>query len=492
VTSPLDLVIGLDLGTTNCKAVALAADGRVAATAARDYPLIAGEGGRAEQEAEAVWKGAVAALHAIAAQLPAGRIAGLGLSGAMHSLLPLDAADAPLAPALTWAEQRPAASVPALRALIDAHALYLRTGCPLQSLYHPAKLRWLQQAAPQVFRRAARFAALKEYVLFRLTGEWAADYSQASATGLLDIRRLEWDGEALELAGIRPAQLPPLAPPGRRLGRVTRQLSELLPGLAGLPVFSCGSDGSMANLGAGVQVPGQTVITVGTSGALRRLVDQPFLDAGERTWCYLTRAGRWFAGGAINNAGLALQWVRQRFYAELSPEAGYARLLAEAAQVAPGAGGVIWLPYFAGERNPHWNAQARGALLGLRLEHDRAHIARAILEAVAFCLADVWQVLPALETDEPARLTGGITRAPLWGQIVADVLGARLASLEAADASAVGAGLVALQELGLAQPEQVLARLPLGRVFTPQAEHRAVYAGRLKEFQQWYRRVEVS
>jgi gluconokinase len=365
----MTLVIGLDLGTTRCKAVAVDTAGAVLAVAAGDYALRTPHAGWAEQSAQEVWAGAVTALQGLQPLLPAGStVAGLGLSGAMHSLIPVDAAGAPLAPALTWADQRAAPQAEALRQQLGpaaGHALYARTGCRLNALYHPAKLIWFRQAAPSVFARAARFVALKDWVFWRLTGRWLTDVGLASTTGLLDLQRLEWDPEALALAGVDAERLPALTPPDAVCG-------ELLPaaaaatGLApGLPAVPGSSDGGTANLGAGAVRPGQSVVTVGTSGAVRRLAAAPWLDPSERTWCYVLAAGQWFAGGAINNGGLALQWVRERFYPDLPGPAGYDRLLQEAAAVAPGAEGVCLLPYFAGERSPHWNPLARAALTGL-------------------------------------------------------------------------------------------------------------------------------
>ncbi|MCC6190771.1 MAG: gluconokinase [Anaerolineales bacterium] len=494
----MGLVVGLDLGTTRCKAVAVTPAGTVAAAASADYALHTPHPGWAEQPADAVWRGAVAALQALAAQAPARQIEGLGLSGAMHSLLPVNADGAPLAPALTWADQRAAPQAEALRRQLGsraAHALYTRTGCRLNALYHPAKLRWWREAAPAVWVQAARFVALKDWVLWRLTGAWLTDEGLASTTGLLDLRRLEWDFEALSAAGIEASRLPALSPAAVVGGTLLPAAARATGLPAGLPVAPGSSDGGAANLGAGAVLPGQTVVTVGTSGAVRRLVAEPWLDQRERTWCYVLAAGHWFAGGAINNGGLALQWVRERFYADEPGDLGYARLLQEAAAIAPGAEGVVVLPYFSGERSPHWNPEARAVVTGLGLEHTRAHIARAALEGVAYCLADVWAALgqppsaPGLAWPE-ACLTGSISRNPIWAQIVADVLGAVLLADQAADASAVGGALFGHLALGhLACLEDAAHRPPLAERYTPDPRRHAEYAERHQHFQALYARL---
>jgi gluconokinase len=489
------LVVGLDLGTTRCKAVAVAPDGQVAGSAASAYPLHSTHPGWAEQSAQEVWQGAASALRELCAQVPAAKLAGISLSGAMHSLLPVDAAGEPLALASTWADQRAAPQAEQLRlkgSQAENQGLYQRTGCPLQANYHVAKLLWWHEAAPEIARRAARFVTLKDYVLWRLAGLWATDQGMASTTGLFDIHRLAWDETALGLAGVTTEHLPALVPPAQVAGAITLAAAAATGLPAGLPVAPGSSDGGTANLGSGAVQAGQSVITMGTSGAVRRVVAQPLLDPQQRTWCYVLLEGRWFAGGAINNAGLALQWVRERFYADVAGDEGYQRLSEEAAGVAPGAEGVQCLPYFTGERSPHWNSAARALMSGLGLEHTRAHVARAVMEGVAYCLADVWEVLIAEAPGSgEVRLTGNVTHNPVWAQIVADVLGVPLSADEAADASALGAALLGHLALGhVARLEDAAAGLPAGTPYQPDPQRHEFYRSEHAAFQDLYRRLE--
>ncbi|MEP7359905.1 MAG: gluconokinase, partial [Anaerolineales bacterium] len=335
-----NFVIGLDLGTTRCKAVAVSARGEVAADATSAYPLHSPHPGWAEQAAGDIWEGARAALSGLAEKVPAECITGLALSGAMHSVLLVDEAGEPLAPAPTWADQRAASQAAALRGQAEAlrgqaeaQALYQRTGCPLVASYHPAKLRWWLEEQPALAQRAAHFVSLKDYVLWRLSGRWTTDIGLASTTGLFDIHQFDWDGEALALAGVTRERLPDLVRPAEIAGQVTAEAAALTGLRVGLPVAAGSSDGGTANLGAGAVQAGQSVVTLGTSGAIRRLVAQPLLDRAARTWCYVLDEGQWFAGGAINNAGLAVQWVRERLYPDVAGEAGYAALMADAAGV---------------------------------------------------------------------------------------------------------------------------------------------------------------
>ena len=483
-------LVGLDLGTTNCKAVAVTAGGRVLATASSSYGLHSPQPGWAEQDVRKVWQGVIRTLHALRAQLSSRQVDGLCLSGAMHSMLLVDKHGAALCPAMTWADNRAAPCVERLRARVDAAAMYQRTGCPLRSTYHPVRLRWWVEERPQLARRAARFVAIKDWILHQLTGLWATDFGLASTTGLLDIRQLTWDQEALSAAGVSEQRLPSLVSPSAVVGGLTKQAAEDTGLSAQLPVVAGSSDGALANLGAGAVEAGQVVVTVGTSGAIRKVLDDPWLDSRERTWCYLLAEGRWFAGGAINNGGLALQWVRQQLYGELAADAGYRQLLEDAASVPPGAGGVLLLPYLAGERSPHWDPAARAVIHGLGLEHTRAHVARAALEGVAFCLADVWEALAGDEDQiQPARLTGAIADAPVWAQVVADVLGISLAPIRVADASALGAAILGNWALGNSKELGAHHTPRLSEVFEPDAHRHSLYARRHKAFQSLYRRL---
>ena len=492
----MDLIIGLDLGTTNCKAVALGLDGSLAGSAESAHSLSEPQPGWAEERAEDVWQGAQEVLRAVAQKvIPQHRVIGLCLSAAMHSLLPVGQDGNPLSPALTWADQRAMPQAQALRQDLELRRLlYNRTGCPLQPLYYPAKLRWLYENDRQTFDQAARFMGITDWLVYRLTGRWVTEYGLASGTGLLDIRTLHWDPQALGLAGISAERLPELVSPFTVVAGLTPEAAKATGLPAGLPVVAGSSDGALANLGAGAVRPGQSVITVGTSGAVRRVVAQPLIDPAERIWCYLFAEQRWFAGGAINNGGLALQWVRQHFYADLPGEGGFERLMQDAAGIEPGANGLFLLPYFTGERNPYWDSQVRALIYGLDLDHNRTHFARAVLEGVAYCLADVWETLDSIPDSEPSvRLTGAITRSPLWMQILADVLGESLLPIEVSDASVAGAAMLGFQALGRSTSlEELAGQVSITEAIHPDPARHDRYQELHQRFQLLYKQLASS
>lgn len=476
--------IGLDLGTTNVKAVALDQNCRVLAAASAVNRIFTTGPGTAWQDPHEVWLAAGAALGKLAAKLDPTQAIGICISGAMHSLFPLSRDFEPLSPAITWADTRAGDTAGRLARQCDPHALYLRTGCPLKFLYHPAKIRrWLDEKPEW---SGVRFGMIKDYVLWKLCKVWVTDFGLASASGLLDTHRYVWDHEALSLAGIAAQALPDLISPDQVAGHLCMEAAKTIGFPAGLPVVAGAGDGGLANLGAGAVHSGQSVITVGTSGAVRRISSQPVMDSGERTWCYLLLPGRWFHGGATNNAGLAVQWVRERFYLDLKGNLGYEKLFEDAANVSPGAEGILIAPYFAGERNPLWDADARAVIHGLALSHDRRHIARAILEGVGFCLLDIWKAMSGSPPTEAVRLTGMITSRVVWSQILCDQFETQFDCLEAADASAVGAAMLGWSTLGGIPLETLAENIHPGGRITYDLDTARIYRGLYSRFTRIY------
>lgn len=479
---PDAIVIGLDLGTTTCKAIAADEHGLVLAVATS--PIVTqfiGED-RAEQDPVAIRDVVAKVLQSVVHALDGRVIAGIVISGAMHSLIPIDDTDRPLAPASIWSDRRAVRQAVELRSSLRSHDLYRDTGCGVRWLYHPPRIRWWLEVSRGIANKIRRFVSIKDWITHLLTGCWSTDTSLASTTGLLDIRTLTWHAGALDAAGIDKAMLPRLVLPCDEAGCVTSSGAAWSGVPAGVRLFGGGSDGPLANLGASGAALGTVVISVGTSGAIRLVVSSPKLDARERTWCYSLVPGRWVAGGAIANAGLALQWVRDRWF----PQVAHDEMIRRAAEVVPGAEGLLFLPYLTGERNPHWNNEARAMMHGLTLSHRSEHLARAAMEGVAYCLADVWDALQMKDgTVQTVRLTGGITQSPAWCQICSDVLGVPVETTEGGDASALGAIRLAHVGLGirsLASLDDKPAATIAAR-FNPVLEHHTRYKNIKKQFQ---------
>lgn len=428
------VVLGIDLGTTATKVVAAGLDGRVAALVEHSYPLTTGPNGEATQDADEVLAAARAALAAGVESCAGFDVVGLSFSAAMHTLLPLDAAGSPLGPALSWADHRAAGIARKLRAPGGpAVELHKATGTPVHPMSPLVKLAWFAEHEPELHRSAAHWVGVKDYVLANLTGRLATEYSSASGSGFLDIHELTWYQPSLELAGITAAQLPELLAPTDVLALVDGVGD--LP--AGLPVVAGGADGPLANLGTGATRPGMAALSLGTSGALRGVTDTPGVDERGRLFCYALADGLWVRGGAISNGGVVAAWASDTFGVPVH------QLLDEADKAEPD--GLLALPYLLGERAPWWDPDPRAVLLGLRREHGRAAITRAMVEGVGQQLALVAEAMPGISE---IRATGGSFKSAIWGRVVASALDRDLAIASDDGGSGLGAALLGWRGIG--------------------------------------------
>ncbi|HEX5120302.1 MAG TPA: gluconokinase [Pseudonocardiaceae bacterium] len=428
------VVLGVDLGTTATKVVAAGVDGTLHALAECQYPLTTGPHGEATQDADQVLAAARQALAESAKACDGRRIAGISFSAAMHTLLPLDGGGRPLGPALSWADHRAAGVARALRADGDrAAALHRATGTPVHPMSPLVKLAWFAEHDPDLHAAAKHWVGVKDYVLARLTGRLATEHSCASGTGLMDIHTLSWHQPSLDLARITADQLPELLAPTDTLPLAEAEGD--LP--AGLPVVAGGGDGPLANLGTGATRPGTAALSLGTSGALRAVRESPGVDERGRLFCYALADGLWVAGGAVSNGGVVAAWASDTFGVPVHD------LLAEADAADPA--GLLALPYLLGERAPWCDPDPRAVLLGLRREHGRAEITRAMIEGVGQQLALVAESLDGLTE---IRVTGGAFRSAVWGRVVSAALDRDLAVTADEGGSGLGAALLGWRGLG--------------------------------------------
>jgi len=485
-------VVGLDVATTTAKAVAFDPAGRALAEAEAGYPLHEPEHGHAEQDAPQVLDTALGAVRdaAGAARAAGARIAGLSVSTAMHALVGLDRGGRPLTPLITWADTRAADEAEELRRYRPG--LHLRTGTPLHPMAPLPKLMWLRAHDPGTFADAARWGGLKELLLDALTGTWTVDHSCASGTGLMDLERLDWDPEALELAGVEPDRLGRLVPATEvlELGASAAERLGLEPGT---PVVAGGGDGPLANVGVGAVRPGVAACSIGTSGALRLMVERPAVDERRRVFCYALVPDRWIVGGAINNGGVVLRWAGEALAPDLG-EHSEARLTELAAQVPAGSDGLLMLPYLLSERAPHWSPLPRGAYVGLTRHHRREHLVRAALEGVCLQLALVLASMRDAGNEvREVRATGGFAQSELWRRMLAGALGMPVGFPAGHEGSAFGAALLGMQALGLVESIDVAADLvQIADVVEPDATEAATYVELLPAFAGLYDQLEPA
>ena len=349
----MQYILGIDIGTTHCKAVVMAADGTLLHQAKAGYSTMQSLAGQSEQDAEIVFGSVLEVLQQSVVALRAHKLGAVCFSAAMHSVLAVDQSGGPLTNAFTWADTRSNAYALQLRQHADAQELYARTGTPIHPMSPLCKLVWMQKTMPGVFAGASKFISIKEYVFHKLTGKYLVDFSIASATGLFDIHQQKWDALALELAGITNEQLStpvPISHTETNIQQSYLQLSGISPGI---PFIIGGSDGCLANIGSGAILPGEAALTIGTSGAIRLTADKPRADTQQRLFNYILTDRLYITGGAISNGGAALQWFAENFLQH--PFTGAADIdwfVQLAHRAPPGAGGLIFLPYLSGERAP--------------------------------------------------------------------------------------------------------------------------------------------
>ncbi len=347
-----------------------------------------------------------------------------------------------LRPALIWCDQRTAAECRYLNDTIGPQRLVELTANPALTNFTLTKLLWVRTHEPEIWKRFHSFLLPKDYVRLCLTGVRAIDVADASGTLLLDVVHRRWSEAMLEAVGLSPDCLPALYESQQIVGQVTESAAASTGLKAGTPVVAGAGDQAAGATGMGIVRPGDVSATIGTSGVVFAASDAPVTDPLGRlhTFCHAI-PGRWHVMGVTQAAGLSLRWFRDNFAA---PSESYDQLSSQAAEVPPGAGGVLWAPYLMGERTPYPDPDVRAALVGLAADHTRAHVVRAILEGVAFSLKDSLTIFRELGIPVKAiRVGGGGARSPLWRQIQADVYGQAVETVQAEEGAAYGAALLA-------------------------------------------------
>lgn len=471
-------LIGLDVGTTALKGVAVSEDGGVEARAEEPYPLASPRPGWTEQDPELWWEACGRVLRRL------GAADAIGLSGQMHGLVVLDADLRPIRPAILWNDGRTAAQCARIEQTLGREELIALTGNRALTGFTAPKLLWVREHEPELYARVRHVLLPKDYVRLRLTGELATDVSDASGTLLFDVARRTWSDRVLSALGIPPDWMPPaLESP------VVAGTTE-----AGVPVAAGAGDQAAGAIGVGVDRPGPASVALGTSGVVFAALDdyRPDPEARVHTFCH-ARPGTWHAMGVMLSAAGSLRWLRDA----AAPGVGFAALVDEAERWPPGAGGLRFLPYLTGERTPHADPDVRAAFVGLGLEHDRGALTRAALEGVAYGLRDALEVLAAVGS-RPAvgRVSGGGARSGLWLRIIASALRMPLEHTEVEEGAAYGAALLGGVAGGVfPDVETAIARCvrPVGRV-EPDAGWADVYEAGYARFRASYpalRRLEA-
>ncbi|EOA02907.1 xylulokinase [Herbaspirillum frisingense GSF30] len=440
-------LLGIDLGTSACKALLLSTDARILASASVDYPVSQPRERWVEQE-PAHW--IAAARQAVAQVLQAAgsvEVLCIGLSGQMHGLTALDQHYRPLRPAILWNDQRNQAEADRItQAAGGLTSLLAHTGNRMLVGYTGGKLLWMQQHEPQWYEQLRVALNPKDYLRYVLTGEIATEVSDASGTGLFDVRRRQWATELIALVGLDSAHLPACFESQVVSGHVHAQAAAMFGIAAGIPVIGGGGDSVIQSLGAGVVAPGTLQTTIGTAGIVAAALDQPLSSPDGRIQVFCNVADqRWHAMGVSLNAGGALAWFRNVLCAGAGESPSFEAIAEAAGRSVPGAHGLLFLPYLNGERCPHPDPSARAAFIGLHARHDHADLSRSVLEGVVHSLCDMQDLMRSMGvSSSEVSTSGGGARSAVWRQIQADMLGCDVLTRQgAAEGAALGAALLA-------------------------------------------------
>ena len=467
-----ELVIGLDLGTTSVKAVAFARNGKVIYEAEQLINTFYPEASYVEQDPEEVEMKSRLVLQKVLAQTTNERVLAIGISCAMHSLICVNKKGEPLSPMLIWSDGRSSDLVKNLSEDEKQH-IYSRTGTPIHPMAPIWKLKWMMDNQYSPYTEARFYLSMKDYLLYQWTGELVTDYSMASASGLMNIHGLHWDKDALEIAGVKEEQLPRIVPPTHILDTIKDSVKQQLKWPNETKLVIGAADGQLANLGNGAIEAGEVAVTVGTSGAIRQMIEGQHVNENGETFSYAFTDQSSIIGGPTNNGGIALQWLKDVMEFQGSHE----EFLAGAERIKLGSEGLLFIPYINGERAPVWNQQARGNFFGLSITHQREHLVRAVLEGIVFNLYKIGKSLEDIAgKPKTISVNGGLSKSPLWVQIMADVFGQEIQLAETHHAAAWGAAwtaLVAIQE----EPSftAIKQHIPIEKWIQPNKENHQQY-----------------
>ncbi len=480
-------LVGIDVGTSGAKALIIDEAGAVVSSGTVEYPMSTPRPLWAEQNPEHWWEAVCDAMLMALREgcIAADEIAGIGLTGQMHGMVLLDAAGRVLRPCIMWNDQRTAEQCEWIMQTVGRERFLELTLNPALPGFTAPKIVWTREHEPDVYAQVAHVLLPKDYIRYRLTGAFVTEVSDASGTALLDVRARDWSDEVLRALDIPRAWLPDCVESQTVTGAVTAAAAELTGLKVGTPVVGGGGDQAASAVGTGIVESGLVSVTLGTSGVVFAHMQQPRLDPEGRlhTFCHAL-PDAWHVMGVTLSAGGSFRWFRdalgaaEKQVALLSGVDPYEILTAEAAQAPAGSEGLLFLPYLTGERTPYPDPNARGVYFGLTLRHNQRHMVRAVLEGVAYSLRDSVELFRELGVPiRQVRATGGGARSLLWRQILADVFGTQLVTVDVTDSTAFGAALLAGVGTGVYAnvPEACLATVKVVDEVQPDARRQATY-----------------
>lgn len=436
--------LGIDSSTTATKALLMDSAGQVLAVAASEYPFETPRPLWSEQHPDLWWDGAQKSIRAVLTQtgIDPAQVGGVGLTGQMHGLVLLDKDGNVLRPSILWNDQRTQSQCDEIHERIGREKFIQLTGNVALTGFTAPKILWVKENEPEIYARAAHVLLPKDYVRYKLTGAYAMDKADGAGTVLMDLKSRDWSDEVLAALDIPGEWMPPLYEGPQITGHLSVEAAKATGLRAGTPVMAGGGDQAAQAVGVGAVTEGIVALTLGTSGVVFATANGAFIEPEGRLHAFCHSVpDKWHLMGVMLSAAGSLRWYRDTFV----PSIGFDELLAPAVDIPPGADGLLFLPYLTGERTPHPDPLARGAFVGLTVRHGLAHMTRAVLEGVAFGLRDGFELMKSAGLGQitQVRVSGGGAKSPLWRQILADVFGCELVTVNTTEGAAYGAALLA-------------------------------------------------
>ncbi len=446
-------LLGIDIGTSGTKTVLFDEAGKTITSALEEYPLYQPEIGWAEQDPEDWWQACCAGIRKVLAKggIKPDDISGVGLSGQMHGLVILDADDNVLRRSIIWCDQRTTAECEQITSLVGAKRLIDITANPALVGFTASKIMWVKNNEPAVFERIKKILLPKDYIRYRLTGEFATEVSDASGMQLMDIPGRCWSGEVLSKLGIDRSWLGELYESQVVSGHVNNKAAAATGLKVGTPVVGGAGDQAAGAVGNGIVKPGVVSSTIGTSGVVFAYLDKISIDPHGRvqTFCHAV-PDTWHVMGVTQAAGFSLKWFRDNLCREemsvaaLMDKDPYVLMDQEAEKAKPGSNGLVYLPYLIGERTPHLDADARGVFFGLSTVHSKSDMIRSVMEGVVYSLRDCMAIISDMGVDvSEVRASGGGGKSRLWKQMQADIFGLPITTTNSSEGPALGVALLA-------------------------------------------------
>lgn len=466
-------IIGMDVGTTATKGVLYDENVKAVFSASKGYPLIQTKIGQAEEDPKVIFDAVQEVIFALT-QKADGEIAAISWSSQMHSLIGLDKDNNLLTNSITWADNCAKNVVQDAKKSGLARKIYQKTGMPMHPMAPIYKMLWLKDNEPELFNQVKKWIGIKEYLIFRLTGKLIIDTTMAAGTGMLNLKTLTWDQELLDTLNVKQEQLPEIAQPTEIVAPIKEEYVQKLGIDSDTKIVLGASDGYLSTIGVNAIDSDHFALNVGTSGAVRTIVDQPKIDQNASYFCYPVDKKHYLLGGPVNNGGIVFNWARQTLFDAGETPQDYL----DVAQSAPaGSRNLIFLPYLGGERAPIWDANARGSFVGLTRMHQKTEMARAVIEGIIFNLYDAaFSLIKNTKKPVAINATGGFLKSDFVRQLCADIFNMPIVTMKEQQSGTLAAMFLARQALGINQDLSEIEQFAQeDKVYFPNPKEAVIY-----------------